>query len=70
VITSNSLALWLSLILTVIAGTLFISDIKSKSESGIAENASNLEHHREVIDLKLGYIVKELKEIKAQTARD
>ena len=65
-IDSNQLALWLALILAVIGGIFYIARL----ESDVGDNASEIKHQREVIDLKLGHIVKELKDIKAQTAKD
>jgi len=63
-VDSNQVPVWLALILAVIGGVFYIARL----EAHVGENTIDIEHQREVIDLKLGYIMTELKSIKAQTA--
>ncbi len=65
-IDSSQLAIWLALILAIIGGVFYLARL----EKGIGDNTKDIQHQREVIDLKLSHIVIELRDIKAQTARD
>lgn len=65
-IDSSQLAIWLALILAIIGGVFYIARL----EADIGDNAKDIKHQAIVIDIKLNHIVKELKDIKAQTAKD